>query len=1079
MKRIVFFLTAFFALCLTAVAANRTVKGIVVSAEDGEPLVGATVMGAGTTDGTATDIDGQFSLSLPESVKHIKVSYVGMQTKEAAITPGEMRIELNSANMLDEVIAVAFGTAKKSAFTGSAAVLNSEELGKHLTTNVANALVGNVAGLQMRGGSGAPGTDDGKINIRGIASMYGSTDPLVIVDGSPYPVNLSTIPQGDIESITVLKDAASAALYGARGAAGVIIITTKKGDAKQAKVSLDARWGANSRAVQKYDMITEPGEYYEAYYQAMYNYYNHSMGQSPMNAYVNANRGMLQQLYYNVYDVPAGQTLIGQNGKLNPNARLGRTMEYKGQEMYLTPDNWDDLAYRNGFRQEYNVNVNGGTERGSYYASLGYLDEEGVLKHSGYERLTARFKGDFQAKKWLTLGINAGYVHSKTTSNPGLSGTTYGADNVAYYTDLIAPIYPCYVRVIGPDGRPMIKLDEEGRQIYDFGVVNSDQYYGLTRPFGGNGNPIGSNVYNVNQALFNQFNGNFTADFTFTPYLKANIVSSVTWGENELSEYGNSLMGSKQSVNGELKKTTTTDVRTNNIQTITYFNNFDKHHVNALLGHEYYRSERHILMGRATGAFSPDILELNAFAKKETNGSSKSVYNVEGYFVRGQYDYDNKYFASVSYRRDASSRFAKKNRWGNFWSIGLAWIVTEDFFQDLGWIDMLKVKASVGQQGNDGIIDYAYTNTYDITPIDDKHMSASLRLLGNKDITWETTTNWNGGVEFELFDHRLNGSIDLYYKRTTDLLFWLNIPESNGSRGYYDNIGNIRNAGVEVVLNGAIIRSKLIDWSANLNFSHNESKILKLPESKKLYGGFSDSQNSEYLYPTWYQEGKSLYCAYLPKYAGVNSEGQALYYTDSSIDMANTQQRSPATKMDGTTTDSSLAPSYATKSMLPALTGGFGSSLRVGSFDASVQFDFQLGGKVYDYQYQMLMTPPTTANKAGQNFHKDWANAWNPSNTSSNIPRWEYGTFSQGSSISSDRFLTSARYLNFQSFTVGYTLPKFWNEISKIRVYVMGENLCFWSARKGLDPRYSYSGNNGMTPYSPSRNISGGVQVVF
>ena len=1070
MKRLFFIFTSLLILSATALAA-RNVTGVVVNAEDGEPLVGASILATGTSIGSATDIEGRFTLQVPDKVKKLKVSYVGMETREVDITSGTMRIELQPANQLDEVIAVAFGTAKKSAFTGSASVMSSEELSKHITTNVADALVGTVPGLQMRGSSGAPGATQGSMNIRGISSKYASTDPLIIVDGSPYPASLSNIPQQDIESVTVLKDAASAALYGARGAAGVIIITTKKGSAKESRITVDAKWGANTRAVQRYDVIDEPGAFYEAYYAQANNYYR-SLGYNPGNANIAANKLMLSDLGYNVYKVPSGQSLVGMNGRLNPNATLGNTFERDGVEYYLIPDDWNDEAYRTGLRQEYNVNVNGGSERANYYASLGYLKDEGIIRLSDFERITARFKGEFQAKKWLTMGINAGYVHSNTNAVPLMDQNSY-VSNLMIFTDGIAPIYPVYVRQIGANGQPEYSVDEYGHIAYDYG--RQDQGYGIKRPFGNNSNPLGANNYNTSKSIGDQLNATFDADFTFTSYLKANITSNVIWGETQKSDYQNPWYGAKASVNGYLEKATTTTFRTNNVQSLTYFNQFGPHNVNVLLGHEYYRQDTRYLYGVGQGGFSPDIQELNAFANRKVDTKSyHSVYNVEGYFGRVQYDYDSKYFASVSYRRDASSRFAKDHRWGNFWSVGAAWIINKDFLTDVRFLNLLKVKASVGQQGNDNIGNWAYIDLYNLVSSGNS-MTASFDRLGNENITWETSTNWNFGVEFGLWDNRLNGTVDLYYKKTTDLLWWVNIPQSAGSLGYYDNVGDIRNSGIEVTLNGGIIRSKLVDFDINLNFAHNSNKILTLPDSWLVYGGKSDSENN---IGFWYEEGKSLYTAYLPAYAGVNEKGEALYYTDPDIDVANQHTPARLKSKEHTTTNYSEAPSYEAGCTLPKLFGGFGATLRVQKFDASVQFDYQLGGQIYDSQYASLMTPTQSAGYAGGTFHKDYVKSWSPENPGSNLPRWQYGD--QYSTARSDRFLTSARYLNFQSFTVGYTLPKFWKEISNIRVYVMGENLCFWSARKGLDPRQNYSGNkNSVSPYQASRNISGGVQVTF
>ena len=415
------------------------------------------------------------------------VSFIGLETQEVTIKPTVKVVLRSDSEQLDEVLVVAFGTAKKSAFTGSAAVIDNKELSKRITTNVSDALVGSVAGLQIRGNSGAPGSNENKINIRGIASMYASTDPLVIVDGAPYTASLSNIPQNDIESISVLKDAASAALYGARGAAGVIIVTTKKGKTQKAEINVDMKWGVNSRAVQDYDVITDPGEYYEAYYAQLYNYSFYGQGNSAAEANAWANKTMIDQLKYNVYTVPENEQLIGMDGKLNPNATLGRRYVNNGTEYYLTPDNWQDLAYRNSLRQEYNVSVNGGGERSSFYASIGYLNDEGIIINSDYERISGRIRADYQAAKWLKLGANVSYNHSIQHSIPN-QDTGASSSNMMYFTSSIAPIYPAFVRVVDGNGNIVIKQDEQGRNAYDFGIASKD--YGLARPFLGTSNPL-------------------------------------------------------------------------------------------------------------------------------------------------------------------------------------------------------------------------------------------------------------------------------------------------------------------------------------------------------------------------------------------------------------------------------------------------------------------------------------------------------------------------------------------------------------------------------------------------------------
>lgn len=1074
MKKRITFMLFYLCVCIgMATAQTSTVQGIVTSADDGEPIVGASVMVLETSLGTITDIDGKFVISnVPHDAKAVRISFVGMQTQTLPIKKGSMlRVMLRSdSELLEEVMVVAFGTQKKSAFTGSASVLGTEELSKHITTNVANALVGSTPGLQLRGGSGAPGAGQGSIKIRGIASMYAATDPLIIVDGAPYSASLSNIPQEDIESVTVLKDAASAALYGARGAAGVILVTTKGGKNKKAQVNVDVKWGANSRAVQDYETINDPGKYYETVYGQYYNYYYYGQGQSTDAANMNANDIMMRHLGYNIYTLPEGERLIGMNGRLNPNATLGRSYEANGETYYVTNDNWRDAAYSTALRQEYNVSIQGAMDKGSFYASLGYLDEDGIIEYSGYKRLSARFKADYQARTWLKMGANVGYTNSTTESNPNLS-TTWNSTNLMYYTSRIAPIYPIYVRTLDKNGNPQIRIDENGNPQYDYGVAASN-YPGLSRPFLATGNPLGSNRYNDTTSKVSKLNGTFTLDVNFTEFLKFNATSTLDWGHTNRSYYETSLYGPKVSVNGQIDKVQEDVIRQNHVQTLTYFDQFGKHNINVLLGHEYYDTKTTYLSAYGQGVFSPDIQEINGAANKVSSNSYTSEYNVEGYFASMQYNYDDRYFASASYRRDASSRFAKSNRWGNFWSVGGAWLIDKEEFFNVSWVDQLKVKLSVGQQGNDNIGNWAYTDLYKLSPASDSQMSASFYRIGNPDITWETTTNINVGVEFNLFKNRLNGSIDYYNKKTTDLLFWLSVPESAGSRGYYGNIGDIRNSGVELSLQGSVIRTKNFDWSLQFNISHNKDEILKLPASKTTEnGGFTESS-------MWYKEGGPLYNQFRPEYAGVNEKGEATYWVDAKLGEGVTNR--PGKNRDFTTTNPNNATKYEQGSSLPDAFGGFGTSLSAYGFDLSVSFDYQLGGQIYDSQYSGLMSNIADAGGAGSAIHKDVLKAWSPNNVSSNIPRMQYGD--QYTAAASNRWLTSASYLNFQSFTVGYTLPKkvLTNlGLSKLRVYATGENLCFWSARKGLDPRYSYSSSESINVYSPVRTIMGGIQLTF
>ena len=1066
---------------LVVVAQNRTITGT-VNGSDGYPIPGASVVVKGTTVGTITDFDGHYSLSVSASADTLVFQFIGMAPQEQAIA-GRSVIDVtleDESQQVDEVIVVAFGTTKKEAFTGSASVVRSEELSKKITSNVSEALVGSVPGLQIRGTSGAPGSDNGKIRIRGISSIYSSSNPLIIVDGAPYSQSLANIPAEDIESMSVLKDAASAALYGARGAAGVIIITTKRGKTGDAQINIDVKIGSNKKAVPEYDKVSDPARYYEAAYAQYYNYNFYGKGLSAVDANVGANDDLLNALGHQVYTVPDGQLLIGQDGKLNPNAKLGFVEERDGEKYYYTPDNWDDTAYRRALRQEYTLSVNGGTEKGAYYWSIGYLNDDGIIEHSGYDRFTSRLKTDYQAKKWLRVGGNISYVHSNTTSNPNLDSSSLGSTNLMYYTSMIAPIYPVYVRVLDENGNPVIRTDEYGNPQYDYGVAKD---YPTARAFLQTGNPLGSNNYNEVKSERNQLNGTFNADIDFTDWLRFSATSTVNWNNLQYSDYETGLYGPKVSINGQINKSSTNTVATNNVQTLTYNNILaDVHSVNLLIGHEYYDTKTKYLDAEASGLFSEDVKEINAAAEPRRGAHSYTTeYNVEGYLASLQYNYDAKYYVSGSYRRDATSRFEKDHRWGSFWSAGAGWIINRENFFNADFVDLLKLKVSIGQQGNDALpFNWYYTSTYNLTSASETTMSPVLRYRGNEDITWETSTNMNVGVEFNLFNNRLNGNIDFYNKKTTDMLFYISTPESIGVSGYYDNFGDISNKGIDISLSGSVYKTKDVEISLSFNASHNKSVIDKLPEARtKVNGGYAETGNNIQM---WYEEGESLYRPFLFSYAGVNEKGEALFYYDEDLSPAggkvevnNTSKA--GSKRSGTTTKLDEATRYAFDNTLPKVYGGFGLTATAYGFDLSATFDYQIGGKVYDYSYRSLMRGDF---KAGLAIHKDIFNSWTPNNTASDIPRQFYGD--QYTNASTDRWLTSARYLNFQSFTVGYTLKKELTErfaISKVRVFCSGENLHFWSARKGLDPRYDYEGNESIAQYSPSRTILGGIQVSF
>lgn len=1041
---------------LALAQSGRTVSGSVLLEADESPIVGATVLVEGTSLGTITDVDGRFTLSgVPASARTLLVSFIGMENQKVAITGKTLRILLReSSQLIDEVIVTAFGKEKRSSFTGSATVVNSEKIAQRQVTNVMDALSGKVAGVQMISSSGSPESVP-SMRIRGFSSMNAGMSPLIVVDGMPYDGNWNDINPADVENITVLKDAASNALYGARGANGVVMITTKNASRGKAKIALDAKWGVNTLGVQQYDYIDDPGEYYAAHYTALRNYYIDS-GYGALTAHQRANQTLSSTneggLGYMVYRVPEGEYLIGENGKLNPHATLGNVVTYNGQDYLITPDDWTKEAFRNGLRQEYNLNVNGGNEANQFYASLGFLKNEGIAKASEYTRYSFRLKDTYQARKNLKVGANLNYTHSDTDyATSGSEGSLF------QMTSRIAPIYPVYMR----DGAGNIMQDSNGN-MYDYGDRRNA---GLYRPMIPNSNSLQTDLLDASSYSINGMNLQGFAELTLPWGFRLTANAGINNTEGRYKATGQPFYGYGSSDAGSIYVEHYRNFSLNAQQLINWDRSFGNHNVALMLGHEYYKLTQTDLGGSRTRMFSYfGNQELDGAVLNTDMNSSTTTYNTEGYFMRAQYNYSEKYYFSGSYRRDASSRFHPDYRWGNFWSVGGAWLLNKEEWFQPSWVDMLKLKASYGMQGNDNIGEARYTDTYSIANSNDQ-VSLTFNSKGKRDITWETNANLNVGIDFNLFGNRLNGSIDWFYRKTTDMLSWRSAPIHLGYTGYYDNIGDMVNNGIEVDVNAAIIQNKKFSWSVDLNLTHYKNKITALsPDNRTMsvegHAGYSGGNN-------YYGEGLPLYQWYLKKYAGVDTDGQSMwYYTDSDGQM----QR---------TTTWSDADYYLTGSPIPDLYGGFGTTLSYAGFDFSVTFAYQIGGLAYDSGYASSMAPPTGSG-GGYNYHKDIWKSWSEDNPTSNIPRWQYDDIYSASS--SDRWLTNASYLSLQSINLGYTLPQDWTRkmrIQGLRLYLSCDNVCYLSKRRGFDPRYSFSGSTTTNRYTPMRTMSGGVTIQF
>ena len=1052
-----------------AYAQNLTVTGTVLDSSTGEPVPFAAIQLKGTMVGGMTDGDGLYSLSVPADgiLVFSSVGYKDVEVPVASKAVHDVMMDPDT-EMIEETIVVAFGTATKESFTGSATVVKSDDIQKTQSSDVTRALEGMVAGVQMTTSSGSLGSSP-SIMIRGISSINAGTAPLYVVDGVPYSGDMNNLNSADIESMTVLKDAASNALYGARGANGVIMITTKKAKLGEAKVSVDAKWGLNTKALRSYDYITDPGQYYETHYSSLYNYYRLEKGMSNEEANVLAAKNVTGAaaeggLGYLTFTVPEGQTLIGSNGKLNPYATPGRLVNYLGEQFWLQPDNWMDATYKNSLRQEYNVSVAGTTGNANIFASFGYLNNKAIVDGGDMYRYTARIRADYQAKEWLKIGMNMGYTNFNWNNGNSDEGSAGSVGNIFGFATMVAPIYPVFLR--NADGS--IKYDQYGNKRYDFGDGSNA---GLSRPVSGNANALQTVTLDTNNSEGNAINGTgyfeikFLKDFTFT------FNAGVGVDETRSTSISNMYYGQFAANGGIISKSHGRSFYLNLQQLLNWRKTFaDHHNVTVLLGHEWYMSNGVSLGASKSNMFSLNNTELGgAVIDGQSASSGRSDYNNEGYFLRAQYDFQNRIFASASFRRDASSRFHPDHRWGNFWSLGGGWLINHEPWFNVRWIDMLKLKASIGSQGNDNIADYLYTDMYSITNSDGE-IGVKRGSIGNPDITWETNTNFNAGFDFDLLRGRISGSVEYFYRLTSDMLYFVSIPISYGFSGYYDNIGDMRNSVIEFAINGAVMDRKNFRWDAYMNFTHYTNKVIMLPDqhkSREIDGYFGYASGNKFV-----AEGLPLNTFLMPKYAGVDkTNGLPLWYKDVLDENG---------KIIGTTMTSeySEATEYLCDDPTPFLYGGFGTSFSFYNFDISAAFTYSLGGLTYDSGYATYMSPP--GGSVGSNFHKDVLKAWSPENKNSDIPRFVYND--QNINGSSDRFLVPASYLNFQNAQIGYSFPARMlakAQISRLRTYVTCDNIVYWSYRTGLDPRQSLSGSTSAENYSPVRTISFGINLTF
>lgn len=1087
MKKLSLFLLTLVMTGLWAVAQNATVTGTVVDADNDEPLVGVSVIPVGGGQGAQTDIDGNFTLSVPRTVKSLNVSYVGYKPMTVAITPGHMTIKmLSTTHALDEVMVVAYGTTKKSAYTGSASKIDASELDKTLVTTATQALNGKMSGVTVQSSNGAPGTAP-SILIRGVGSINASTAPLYVVDGLPYNGDISAINPADIEQMTVLKDAASTALYGARGANGVIMITTKRGQEGKTRITVDANWGGNSRSLANYDVITDQPTYLTTIYNMHRNTALYNLEDYDTAAAHQYGLGKLwSSLGYRTWSTPEGQDIIGANGKFNPNATPG----WRSGDHYYIGDDWIKESFINGLRQSYDFALQGGNNKFNYYLSVGYLGNEGVIKGSHYNRLSTSAKVDYQAYSWLKVGsditytyTNKGYPGDNNLDNSTSSGNSFYA---AYN---MAPVYPFYVR----DAEGNIEYNKTyNLPIFDYGDGKSTPY---SRNFLSIANPTGQLLYDTTDYIDDIFDGKWYAKVN--PIKDLYVTGTIGYNlYNERMHYvANNLYGQSADYGGQAGQESFRQ-RTISTQVIgNYgFDFLDHNRIDVMLGYESQNVNIESVYAYGSNLYRPGVYVIDNTADDKNPYGYEYGFANTGYFGRVNYNYDNKYFFSGSVRRDGSSRFHKDHRWGTFFSLTAAWdIAKESFMQQFTNVDLLKFKVSFGQNGNDNMGGsfynyFTYADFYQIIGADGVWSDGTFYVKGNKDLTWEKSNNFNIGFDFSFFKGKLAGTLEYYQREIKDMLFWLPTAPSLGYSSYPANVGNMRNNGLELELTYRPIETKDFMLQLNGNITVPSNKVTKLAPDiiDPEYNGWVRS--ATYLV----EEGKPLYQMWLVPYAGVDPEtGISQYWAREKFTYTKEDEEKDPSHKEGTVyygedyktenwVEARNTNRKQTGNIMPKIYGGFGLNARVYDFDFSIAFSYQCGGKVYDNSYASFMYNGASGGQfIGQNIHKDMLAAWTPENTNTNIPR--LSTVDQYPLSTSDFYMISSNYLSLNNINVGYTVPKRWTSkagIEAVRIYFAADNVALWSKRKGLDPRQDYRTSSNST-YSPMRTISGGIRLSF
>jgi TonB-linked SusC/RagA family outer membrane protein len=1055
-------------------AQTKTVTGNVTDA-DGLPLPGVNILVKGTNTGTQSDFDGKYSIKASAD-QTLVFKYLGFKTQEIPVgskSTVDVSMVVDAAE-LSEVVVVGYSTSTKQSFTGTAKKVDGDLLNRKNVSNVSQALAGEAAGVRVINTSGQPGSA-AQVRIRGIGSVNGNTAPLYVVDGVIYNGSINAIDPNNIESTTVLKDAAATAVYGSRGANGVIVINTKRGSSEVSSIEVSTRTGYNFSLLPRYDVIDSPEQYIELGWEGLKNNGQYgSQNLSEQGAINYANNEIFRPggagigSFYNMWNVADGSELID---PATGQVRDGVTRRYN-------PEDWEDYGFQTSNRTEANLRISGGNDKTTYFTSFGYLKDVGYIVDSDFERISGRLNLTHKAKDWLTGSMNVGYNIAETNNN----GQSADSGSIFWFVDNIPSIYPLFLRDQAGD---IVQDPIYGGPQYDYGEDG--------RRFGALTNSIADAYYSGSTSERQELNTNSYLKADITDNLSAEMRIGTQYFNNSFNSLQNPFYGPSAGQGGSIFKQKTELFSTNIQQIIRYGNKWGKHTLDAFAAHESNSWERQTLFISKNNLINPNGTELNnAVVVSSPPGSYVDNYTLESWFANANYNFDDTYYLSGTVRRDGSSRFLDDNKWGTFGSVGAAWVASnEDFMYSLEFVDFMKLKASYGLIGEQGGVGFypGYT-IYNIGNLND-NPSLSFNTRGNPDLTWETSKMFQTGIEATLFDNLIDINLDYYRKVTDDLLFDRRVPPSTGIALITVNDGQLLNSGFEFDINAHLVKTQdfFLDFTVNGEIVNNE--FLEMPIDPATQEPKVLDQDGLY----GRSEGSSIFDYYIREYAGVDAaDGRSMWYQyfddansngvldtgEGILSMTEYLDENPDANIQRgvTKTFGDATQKYIGKSAIPDARGAFNIATGYKGFTLSAQFIYQIGGYSFDSAYQTLMGNDPVG---GNNWHTDILGRWQEPGDVTNIPRISNDLDPQVNGTS-DRFLVKSDFLALNNVRLAYNIPKKMLEntgIADLSLSLSGDNLFLLSERDGFNPSTSITGGSDQYRYSPLSTFTVGVNLKF